>query len=116
LIPEAKQALTLCILWDVFYDHGSNYIGVYSHVQQNANKIIESKLCFEREPFDYGIVLQVHHTHNGNFHQKTHSILQAYNQTVKLSGVGAHHQIDASEHAIRTISSIARNMLIHAAT
>ena len=36
-------------------------------------------------------------------------------QTIKYSGVGAHHQNGVAERAIRTISESARVMLLHAA-
>jgi hypothetical protein len=66
--------------------------------------------------YDQGALVHAYHTDNGVFRAKefNEKILED-KQNITFSGVGAHHQNGAAERAIRTIFTIARTMLTHAA-
>lgn len=100
----------------IFYDHGSEYISTQFHVHQNAIESIEAKQRYEKEMFDYGVVVQSYHTDNGIFSAAEYlKEINYKQQQIRFSGSGAHHQNGIAERAIGTIFSIARTMLIHAA-
>ena len=63
-----------------------------------------------------GVNIQSYHTDNGVFTAKTfYEQLLDGNQTLSLSGVGAAHQNDDAERAIKTVVNMARTMLLYAA-
>ena len=71
-------------------------------------------MSFEREMFQYGILIETYHTDNGVFSSKDFvSQIEASLQNVRFSGVGGHHQNGAAERTIGTAFGIARAMLIH---
>jgi hypothetical protein len=98
----------------IFYDHASQYISVKMQVHLNIPETIQAKLAFEREMFQYGIVINYYHTDNGIFSTKDFiNEIQNNLQGIKFSGVGGHHQNGGAERAIGTIFGLARAMLIH---
>ena len=100
----------------IFYDHSSGYIHVEHQVTKTAGDTLQSKLKFEQHMYDHGALVQAYHTDNGVFRAKEFNDKILENQQIiTFSGVGAHHQNGAAERAIRTIFTIARTMLTHAA-
>ena len=110
--PEHIMYSGGCIL----YDHGSQYISVKLQVHLNVQETIQAKLSFEREMYQFGIVIQTYHTDNGIFASKdfVHEIENKL-QNVKFSGVGGHHQNACAERAFGTVFGLARAVLIHSA-
>jgi hypothetical protein len=63
-----------------------------------------------------GVSLQRFHTDEGVFMAREFlEHLAKGNQDIRFSGVGTGHQNGVSERAIRTITSMARTMMLHAA-
>ena len=100
----------------IFVDNATGYINVRHQVSLGSSETIKSKLGFERDAHDSGVVIESYHTDNRFFTSKTFmEVVLCQNQKVRFSGVGAAHQNGVSEWAIRTIMTMARTMLLHAA-
>ena len=70
---------------------------------------------FENWAYNLGVLVHKYTTDNGIFgaHEFT-SEISAKGQIVKYCGVGAHHQNGNAERSIRTVSNMARVMMLHA--
>jgi hypothetical protein len=100
----------------IYVDSASGYVFVDNQVSLNAAETLRGKHRFEREARECGISIKSYRGDNGVFKTKEfEKDLLARNQSIKFSGVGAHHQNGIAERAIRTISECARTMLLHAA-
>jgi hypothetical protein len=98
----------------IFYDHATQYVSVKMQVHLNIPETIQAKLAFEREMFQFGIIINSYHTDNGIFSTKDFfNEIENNLQGIKFSGVGGHHQNGGAERAIGTIFGLARAMLIH---
>ena len=51
----------------VFIDHASAYVSIKHQVAINATETVKSKLTFEREAQNKGVVIKGYHTDNGIF-------------------------------------------------
>jgi hypothetical protein len=81
-----------------------------------AEETIRSKHDFERESSNHGVRVESYRGDNGVYRSNEFTKdLKLRSQTIKFSGVGAHHQNGVAERAIRTISESARSMMLHAA-
>ena len=81
-----------------------------------STKTVKSKLGFERDAHDCGVVISFYHTDNGMFTSKEFTwVVLCQDQKVRSSGVGAAHQNEVTKQAIRTTATMARTMLLHAA-
>jgi GAG-pre-integrase domain len=100
----------------IFVDHASGYIYLEPLVSLNVEETLTAKHKFERFGLEHGVVIQAYHTDNGilTAHDFMKELLNS-SQTIKFSGVGAHHQNGIAERAIGTIMSMARTMMLHAA-
>ena len=97
-------------------DHTTGYVDVRHQVSLNATEIIKAKLRFERDALGQGVEVKSYHTDNGIFTSaKVMEELLKSNQTISLSGVGTAHQNGVAERAIKTVVSMARTMMLHAA-
>ena len=73
-------------------------------------------LSFEREASTVGVAIKGYNTDNGVYTAKEIlSKLDKDSQTLRLSGVGAHHQNGPVENAIKNILRKARIFMFHAA-
>ena len=100
----------------IFVDHMSGKL--FAHHQQSlrANDTLMGKRILEREACQLGIKVSSFLSDNGVFRsQEFRSDLDRKHQTIRFSGVGAHHQNGVAERAIKTICYLARTMLIHSA-
>ena len=100
----------------IFIDHMSGKI--FAHHQQSlrANDTLMGKRILEREACQFGIKISSFLSNNGVFRsQEFRSDLDHIHQTIRFSGVGAHHQNGVAERSIKTICYLARTMLIHSA-
>ena len=99
----------------VFIDEASEYVHVENQVSLGAHETVRSKHKFEREAIRNGILIRGYRGDNGVY--KTNLFKQScqeMNQTLTFSGVGAHHHNGVAERCIRTISTCARALLLHA--
>ena len=81
-----------------------------------ASDTIAAKRRFERILYDRGVTVKLYRADNGIFNaEKCEDEIKKENQGITFSGVGALHQNDVAERAIRTVIERARTSLIHAA-
>ena len=100
----------------IFVDHATGYIDIRHQVSLNAADTIKSKLMFEREGFNSGVVVQNYHTDNGVFTSTAFmEQLISAKQDIRFSGSGAAHQNGVAERSIQTVVNMARTMMLHAA-
>ena len=72
----------------------------------SASDTIRGKLLLEREAADVGVSIKGYHTDNGVFSSAAfHSHCSDLGQSLRFSGVGAHHQNGVAERAIQTITT-----------
>jgi hypothetical protein len=99
----------------VFVDDASGYFHVENQVSLSAAETIRAKHRFERSAIQGGVQILGYRGDNGIYRSRDFSNdLLRLGQSIKFSGVGAHHQNGIAERAIQTISASARAMLIHA--
>ena len=99
----------------IFVDHMSGLIHVEFQHGFSATETIRAKQNFEKLPLDNGVVVDSYLADNGIF--KSHKFVQhihEHNQRLKFCGVNAHHKNGVAERSIRTVSEMARAMLLHA--
>ena len=100
----------------IFVDNATGLIDIEHQVSLSANDTIKAKLKFEEKARESGVSVQAYHTDNGVFTSEEFlSKLSEDGQKIKFSGVGAAHQNGVAERAIKTIVTMARTMMIHAA-
>ena len=100
----------------VFIDHASGYVRIKHQVAINATENVKEKLTFEREAQSQGVVIKGYHTDNGIFNSSDFmEELMRKQQKIIFSGAGASHQNGATERAIKTVVTMARTILMHAA-
>lgn len=99
----------------VFVDDATGYFHVENQVSLSAAETIRAKHRFERTAIQGGVQILGYRGDNGIYRSRdfTNDLLRL-GQSIKFSGVGAHHQNGIAERAIQTISASARSMLIHA--
>jgi len=99
----------------VFIDEASGFFTVELQVSLGAAETICAKNKMEREAIRHGIPILGYRADNGVYKSKDfNDDLKKFNQTIIFSGVGAHHHNGIAERGIRTISTAARAILIHA--
>ena len=101
----------------IFVDHSSSYVHVEFQSSLSSHDTLKAKSNYEAVCRDYGVVPKTYTSDNGKaFTSKDYTEhLSHFHQITKLAGVGAHHQNAIAERSIRTIMSIARTMMMHAA-
>ena len=100
----------------VFCDAASGFLSIHHQVGFTAHETIRSKLTFEREASHVGNTIQSYNTDNGIYTAKEFNFeLEKNLQSIRMSGVGAHHQNGPAENAIKNVSRKARIMMFHAA-
>ncbi len=100
----------------IFVDHASGRIFLHNQISLRSGETLIGKRLVEREAHLSGRRLTSFHADNGVFtSQEFREDLARKQQTISFSGVGAHHQNGVAERHIKTISYLARAMLLHAA-
>jgi GAG-pre-integrase domain len=98
----------------IFVDHASGFIFVRNQVSLRSGETIISKKCFETLASSFGVTVKGYYADNVPFNSAEFKVeLTSKGQTIDLSGVGAHHQNGVAERSIKTITSLARSMLLH---
>ena len=99
----------------VFIDEASSMIFVENQVSLGAAETLRAKHKFEREALRHGIPILGYRADNGVYQTAAfRADLDRLSQSIQFLGVGAHHHNGVAERTIRTISTSARTMLIHA--
>ena len=99
-----------------FIYYASGYVRIKHQVAINATETVKAKVTFEREAQSQGVVIKGYCTDNGIFNSSEFMEELLNNQkSISFSGAGASHQNGAAERAIKTVVTMARTMLMHAA-
>ena len=99
----------------VFVDEASEFVSVTNQVSLNASETLLAKGKFERNALQHGVTIKSYRGDNGTYRSAEFQVdLKRKNQPMVYSGIGAHHHNGVAERAIRTISTNARTMLLHA--
>jgi hypothetical protein len=101
----------------IFVDHASNHIHIEFQKRLDSHETIVGKQAYESLCLDYGVVPQSYLSDNATaFTSHAFELhLENFSQHIRFAGAGAHHQNGHAERAIRTVMSIARTMMLHAA-
>ena len=99
----------------IFIDAASTFMHVDTQVSLGAAETLRSKNKLEREAMRHGIKIASYRGDNGVYRSAEFMAdCEKKNQALDFSGVGAHHHNGTAERAIRTITTCARAMMIHA--
>jgi hypothetical protein len=100
----------------IYVDHSSGFLYNHNQISLRSGETLVGKRLLERNAAENGHVLRHFRADNGVFTSaEFKQDLEAKRQSIKFSGVGAHHQNGIAERSIKTISYLARAMLIHSA-
>ena len=100
----------------IFCDAASSYISIKHQLGFTANETVCSLLAFEREAEDAKVTVTGCNSDNGVHTAKELTVkLQESKQTIRMSGVGAHHQNGPAENTIKNVTRRARIFMFHAA-
>jgi hypothetical protein len=101
----------------IFVDNASGLTHVEHQEHLNTHETLAAKEKFEAMCRDHGVVPTEYVSDSGTaFTSKEFTKhLEEYRQHVSFAGTGAHHHNAVAERSIRTIMSIARTMMLHAA-
>jgi hypothetical protein len=99
----------------IFVDHMSGYVHVEHQLGFSSSETIRAKQSFEQLALSHGVLIENYLADNGIFN-KTSFVehIRAHNQQIHYCGVNAHHKNAIAERAIRTISELARSLILHA--
>ena len=99
----------------IFVDHVTNFSFAHFQESASATETIEAKRAFERIAAQHNIKVKAYHADNGIFKSKEFSdVVKHDGQSITFCGVGAHHQNGKAERQIKTFTTIARTMMLHA--
>ena len=99
----------------IFIDEASEFIFVQNQVSLGAPETVRAKTRFEREALRHGIVIRGYRGDNGVYKSALFKkSCEDLHQSLEFCGVGAHHHNGVAERGIRTVSTCARTMLLHA--
>jgi len=99
----------------IWVDVASRFVAVDTQVSLGAAETLRSKAKFEREAHCHGTKIFSYRADNGVYKSKAFTDdCKLKSQSIDFSSVDAHHHNGVAERAIRTITTCARAMLIHA--
>ena len=88
---------------------------IQHQVSLRTGETLQAKLKFEQLAREHGVMVKSYHADNSPFGNADFvRSIEDNGQAIKLSGMGAHHQKGVAERTVKTISSWARTMLLHA--
>jgi hypothetical protein len=98
----------------VFVDHMSGYLHVEHQLGFSSSETIRAKQNYEQLALNHGVLVQDYMADNGVFKAKAFvQHIREQNQQVRYCGVNAHHKNSVAERSIRTVSEMARAMVLH---
>eukprot|EP00804_Cyclotella_cryptica_P001528 CCRYP_003749-RA/>CCRYP_003749-RA protein AED:0.13 eAED:-0.00 QI:0/0/0/1/0/0.33/3/0/1355 len=99
----------------IYVDHCSTFIYIHHQLTTAASDTIRGKMLLEAEAADVGVTIRQFHSDNGVFSSNAfREHCARLGQTLRFSGVGAHHQNGVAERAIQTVTNMARANMLHA--
>ena len=99
----------------LFIDHTSSMVFIQHQVSLRTGETLQAKHKFEQLACEHGVTNKAYHADNSPFGNADFvRSIEGNGQAIKFSRVGAHHQNGVAERTIKTISSWARTMLLHA--
>ena len=101
----------------IFVDHATGLVFIELQTRLNSHETLAAKQSFEQHCAEHGVIAQSYLSDNGTqfVSAKFSEHLKQFHQTIRHSGVGAHHSNGIAERTIGTVLSISRAMLHHAA-
>ena len=100
----------------VFIDHAIGYVIIKHQVAINATENVKAKLTSERVAQSQGVLIKVYDTNNGISNASEFMEKLFYKQQkIRSSGASASHQNGAAERVIKTVVTMERTKLMHAA-
>ena len=95
-------------------DHASQFILLNNQISLRTGETMKCKYDFEHFARQHGIKIKSYHADNHPFTaQEFLDDIERQNQTISLSGAGAHHQNSVAERAIQTVFSWTRSQMLH---
>ena len=99
----------------IYINEASEYVFVEHQVSLGVAERIRGKDKFERDAARHGITIKSYQCDNRVYRsQQFLDDLKEKHQVPMFSGVGAHHHNGVAKRGIRTISTTARTILLHA--
>ena len=99
----------------IFVDHGSGRMLVHNQASLDAQSTLVGKQKLDREAQELGFKIKSFVSDNGVFRADEFLLnLNSHQQSIHFSGTGAKHQNGVAENAVRTVSTLAQTMPIHA--
>ena len=100
----------------IFVDHATGDVHVEHLLNFTTMEKLQAKARYEKCMTDMGITVQAYQADNSIFATWAFvNNIESGLQNIKFSSVGVHHQNGIAEHAIQSILSKARTILMHAA-
>ena len=101
----------------LFVDHASGYIHIEFQTHLNTHEMLNAKEQFKLMCRDNGVIPQSFVMDNGSAFTSSgfSDNLRNFSQIIRFAGAGAHHHNGTAEHAIQTIMSLSRTMMLHSA-
>jgi hypothetical protein len=101
----------------IFVDHCSGYLHVEHQLGFSAVESIRAKQAFEQLSMHSGVVIASYLTDSGAF--KANAFVQhirEHSQRIHYCGANAHHKNGVAERAVKSVSNMARALILHAST
>ena len=99
----------------IFIDEASEFFFIQNQISLGAAETVRAKNTFERQALRHGVSIRSYRGDNGVYKSAAFKkSCDSMNQTFDYSGIGAHHHNGIAERGIRTVSTCARTMLLHA--
>jgi len=99
----------------IFVDQASGFIYAKPQITLRSGDTIRTKAGFERFCHSVGVKVHRYQADNHPFASNEFRNSLQPGQNLTFSGVGAHHQNGAAENAVKTVTTWARSLLLHAA-
>ena len=102
----------------IFVDNATGFVHIEHQVYLNSHETLRAKASFEDMCRDYGVIPVSYVSDSGSAFTSSEFArhLEEQHQTISFAGTSAHHHNSICERSIRTLMSISRTILLHAAT